>query len=111
MSESSFNHSRGKFLLQAGSVADFGNSWALDQENCVPDPGTPDPCAEGSDERQSAEDACNELIDEYGELFVLIKIKQPSVVGRSNKRKWCKISMDELPTKILTKNRCTLKIK
>lgn len=54
-------------FLQASSVADFGNSWAVPGENCVPDPGNPDQCTEGSQERQAAEDACSELIDEYGE--------------------------------------------
>ncbi|PIK50541.1 putative IgGFc-binding protein [Apostichopus japonicus] len=54
-------------MTQASSVADFGNSWAVPGENCVPDPGNPDQCTEGSQERQAAEDACSELIDEYGE--------------------------------------------
>ncbi|PIK34072.1 putative IgGFc-binding protein [Apostichopus japonicus] len=55
-------------MTQASSVADFGNSWAVPGENCVPDPGNPDQCTEGSQERQAAEDACSELIDEYGSL-------------------------------------------
>ncbi|KAJ8038778.1 IgGFc-binding protein [Holothuria leucospilota] len=55
---------RNGIVVRSASV--FGNSWQAGGEPCVPDPGTINPCVEGSSILQKAQDLCHELIREFG---------------------------------------------
>ena len=53
-------------LFQAENPTDFGNSWAIDEEQCNPVTEPPTPCAVGSDDHDKAVDLCHALVNETG---------------------------------------------
>lgn len=56
---------------------EFASSWTTGFRECLPPPEIIDPCEEGSDEYEMAEDLCYILLDPLGKTAVISCI-QPS---------------------------------
>ena len=53
-------------LWQSENANDFGNSWAIDEDECNPVTDTPSPCEESSDAYNMAVELCRPLVNETG---------------------------------------------
>ena len=52
-------------MFKVDDVSEFGDSWALEDGKCSSDPGI-NPCEEGSETYQQAQELCHGLISETG---------------------------------------------
>ena len=64
-------------VWQSDNPNDFGNSWAVDEDECNPVGETVNPCPEGSEERGRAVELCHPLVNETGWYSIICQDLAP----------------------------------